>query len=62
MKFLCLMNVKSENGTYFTKENVYVGYENKHGELYATDDNNKNFNVGINANDDWFQTHFEIIA
>jgi hypothetical protein len=57
IKFSCVKDVNP----YFTKGKVYEGYENKHGELYATDDSNKNFNVGINANDEWFQEHFVIV-
>jgi len=60
MKFTCIKEVQSFNGNYFTEGNTYDGYANEFGELYATDNSGKNFNVGINVNDEWFQEHFII--
>lgn len=61
IKLSCVKTVNSENGNYFTKGATYKGYENELGELYATDDNGKNFNVGLSVNDNWFQEHFVIV-
>ena len=60
MKFTCIKEVQTFNGKYFTEGKTYAGYTNEFGELYATDDSGKNFNVGLNVNDEWFQEHFTI--
>jgi hypothetical protein len=59
VKFKCIKDVVSAHGSYFTEGKTYEGYENEHGELYATDDNGKNFNVGINESDEWYIEHFK---
>jgi hypothetical protein len=61
MKFYCVKDVKSVHGEYFTAGKEYDGHINDHGELFATDDNGKNFQIGINADDEWYKEHFSLV-